>query len=393
MGTIQLKRGNNTGLAALTLAAGEPAFSLDTGKLYVGNGTTKVLINPDASTNSATATKLETARTIAITGDGTATSNAFDGSVNATMALTLADSGATAGNYTKVTVDTKGRVTVGSTQTAADIPTLTLSKISDAGTAANKNTGVAAGNIPILDAGGKINSSVLPALAITDTFVVATQVAMLALSTAEVGDIAVRTDLNKSFILKTTGASVLANWQELLTPTDVVQSVSGKSGAVTLVKGDVGLGNVVNVDTTTTTNIIDSLNKRMLTDAQEAKVDALAGTNTGDETASTIKTKLAITALSGSNTGDQDLGALALKTTTVNGHALSANVTVTATDLSLGNVTNESKATMLTSAALTEIPTAPTAATATNTTQVATTAFVKAQGYILSTDIIDGGTF
>mgnify|MGYP001226511720 CR=1 FL=1 len=44
---------------------------------------------------------------------------------------------------------------------------------------------------------------------------------------------------------------------------------------------------------------------------------------------------------------------------------------------SVSNVTNESKATMFTSAALTGTPTAPTAATGTDTTQIATTAFVK----------------
>lgn len=64
------------------------------------------------------------------------------------------------------------------------------------------------------------------------------------------------------------------------------------------------------------------------------------------------------------------------KTTTVNGHALSANVTVTKADVGLGNVTNESKATMFTNAALTGTPTAPTASGGTNTTQIATTAFV-----------------
>lgn len=63
-------------------------------------------------------------------------------------------------------------------------------------------------------------------------------------------------------------------------------------------------------------------------------------------------------------------------TRTVNGHALSANVTVTKADVGLGNVTNESKATMFTSPAFTETPTAPTAAGGTNTTQIATTAFV-----------------
>ena len=68
---------------------------------------------------------------------------------------------------------------------------------------------------------------------------------MLALS-AQVGDVAIRTDLSKSFILQNEPASTLANWQELLTPTDAVQSVAGKTGVVTLTKNDVGLGNVDN---------------------------------------------------------------------------------------------------------------------------------------------------
>lgn len=63
-------------------------------------------------------------------------------------------------------------------------------------------------------------------------------------------------------------------------------------------------------------------------------------------------------------------------TRTVNGHALSADVTVTKADVGLGNVTNESKATMFTNAALTGTPTAPTAAGGTSSTQIATTAFV-----------------
>lgn len=63
-------------------------------------------------------------------------------------------------------------------------------------------------------------------------------------------------------------------------------------------------------------------------------------------------------------------------TRTVNGHALDANITVTKADVGLGNVTNESKATMFTSPAFTGTPTAPTAAGGTNTTQIATTAFV-----------------
>ncbi len=47
--------------------------------------------------------------------------------------------------------------------------------------------------------------------------------------------------------------------------------------------------------------------------ADEAKVANLSGTNTGDETTTTIKTKLGIVTLSGSNTGDQDLSNLVVK--------------------------------------------------------------------------------
>jgi hypothetical protein len=54
----------------------------------------------------------------------------------------------------------------------------------------------------------------------------------------------------------------------------------------------VGLGSVVNADTTTTANITDSTNKRFVTDAQLVVIGNTSGTNTGDETTSSIKTKL-----------------------------------------------------------------------------------------------------
>lgn len=172
MSTIQIKRGQSANIGKVTLGAGEPAFTLDTGKLYIGNGKDKVLINPDT-------------------------------------------------------------------------PNLTLSKITDAGTAASKNVGTSAGQIPILDSSGKISASILPSI---------------------------------------TGA---------------VSSVAGKIGVVTLTASDVGLG----------------------------------------------------------------------------------------------NVTNESKSTMFANAALTGTPTAPTTTTADNSTKIATTAYVKSQGYITVNDVIDGGTF
>lgn len=82
-----------------------------------------------------------------------------------------------------------------------------------------------------LDASGKLSENQLPAIAISDVFEAPSQAAMLAL-TAENGDICVRSDLNKSFILKLRPATTLANWIELRTPTDAVLSVIGLGGAI-----------------------------------------------------------------------------------------------------------------------------------------------------------------
>ena len=129
--------------------------------------------------------------------------------------------------------------------TESELPTISTSKISGLGTVATRNIGTTAGNVPVLGDDGKLDASVLPAIAITDTFVVNSESAMLELD-AQVGDIAVRTDLQKSFILKAAPASTLLNWQELLNPVSPVQSVNGKTGTVVLSKSDVGLGSVEN---------------------------------------------------------------------------------------------------------------------------------------------------
>ena len=69
---------------------------------------------------------------------------------------------------------------------------------------------------------------------------VADESTMLGLSTAQEGDVAVRTDVNKTFILRGSGFNHIANWQELLTPTDLVSSVNGKTGTVTIGLSDLG---------------------------------------------------------------------------------------------------------------------------------------------------------
>lgn len=82
--------------------------------------------------NAATATALQTGRTIAMTGDVSYTSGSFNGSANVTGTATLANSGVTAGTYTKVTVNSKGLATSGTTLAASDIPELTMEKLPSA---------------------------------------------------------------------------------------------------------------------------------------------------------------------------------------------------------------------------------------------------------------------
>jgi len=89
------------------------------------------------------------------------------------------------------------------------------------------NNGIAS-----LDSAGKIPTAQLPPVAIAQTYVVSSQAAMLALP-SDIGEIAIRTDVSKSFILTASPASTLGNWQELLT-SDAVTSVDGQTGNVNL---------------------------------------------------------------------------------------------------------------------------------------------------------------
>ena len=86
----------------------------------------------DVTGNASTATALQTARSISITGDATWTVT-FDGTANVTAGLTLANSGVTAGTYgsassvAQVTFDAKGRATSASSVTIA----ITASQVTD----------------------------------------------------------------------------------------------------------------------------------------------------------------------------------------------------------------------------------------------------------------------
>lgn len=110
-----------------------------------------------------------------------------------------------------------------------------------------------------LDAAAKINPLQLPSIAITDTFVVVSQSAMLALD-AETGDVAIRTDLNKSYILQGDDPTELTDWQELRTPTDAVSTVFGRSGTVTAQSSDYDASQIDNDSGVSGTTVKDAIN-------------------------------------------------------------------------------------------------------------------------------------
>jgi hypothetical protein len=242
-------------------------------------------LNQNTTGSAAT---LTTARTIALTGDVTYTSGSFNGSANVTGTATLANSGATAGTYGSATnipqiaVDAKGRITsvsdvavsipsgsltftgdVTGTGSTGSSTTLTLAAVGTAGTytkvttdskgRVTSGTTLAAGDIPNLDA-AKITSGVIDAARLpsyVDDVVEAANLSSFP-ATGETGKIYVALDTNKVYRWSGTVYVYITS--------GAVDSVAGKTGVVTLVAGDVGLGNVENKSSATIRSEITSGN-------------------------------------------------------------------------------------------------------------------------------------
>ncbi len=133
--------------------------------------------------------------------------------------------------------------------------------------------------------GGKVPTSQLPALAVTEYLgTAANQSAMLALS-GERGDWCIRTDLSSTFVLVSDGGSSLSDWQELATPASPVSSVNGQTGAVVLGASDVGAattaqGTTADSATQPGDNISTLNNDSGYITAAQVPADAVSSVNT-----------------------------------------------------------------------------------------------------------------
>ncbi|MCZ8322110.1 MAG: tail fiber domain-containing protein [Novosphingobium sp.] len=117
---VQVGFGNLTS-AMVTTALGFTPYNSTNPSGYITSSGSITGSSGSCTGNAATATKWATGRTIALTGDVTGTSVAFDGSAALSFAVTLANSGVVAGTYAKVTVDAKGRVTTGASLASTDV--------------------------------------------------------------------------------------------------------------------------------------------------------------------------------------------------------------------------------------------------------------------------------
>lgn len=133
--TNVLYYGSGTGGAggtATTILAigGSGAFmDLSTNQTIDGVKIFSSTISGSIDGNSATATKWATARNLSLTGDGTATLTAVDGTANVSAAFTLATVNANVGTFTKFTVNAKGLITAASQASRSDLsaPTADIS--------------------------------------------------------------------------------------------------------------------------------------------------------------------------------------------------------------------------------------------------------------------------
>ena len=278
------------------------------------NGTLEVRVLPiDENATAVKAKKLESARTISLSGDVSG-SVSFDGSNNVNITTVGKNVGA-AGTYRSVTTDSKGRVTAGTNPTTVsgygltDVYTKTEVNKSLALKVNNSEKGVANG-VATLDVNGKvvltqIPDSVLGQLEYMGTWNFAT------LPTV--------TQKGQYWIASVSGNGyIVGDWAvwngssfDKVDNTDAVATVAGRTGNVVLTKSDVGLANVDNTSDSakpvstaqqTALNLKANLASPTFTGTVSGITKSMVGLGSADNTADSAKNVLSSTKLTTART-------------------------------------------------------------------------------------------
>ena len=226
-----------------------------------------------------------------ISGSGSVTlSQLGNGTLNiANMTL---ESAGTAGTYTKVTTNTKGQVVAGTALSAGDIPSLDASKITS-GIIDIDRLPASAGSIP---------------------------------EYATLSEFPLVGDSGKVYIALDTNKMYRWSGSTYVSIAGGVDSVAGKTGVVSLAKGDVGLANVDNTS---------DIDKPISTDTQTAlntKVDI-----TGDQTIAGVKTFSSTVV--GNITGNSGTATKLQTARTINGVAFDGTANIVVSDTTAVNLT------------------------------------------------------
>lgn len=173
------------------------------------------------------------------------------------------------------------------------------------------NKGMPNGYAP-LDSNGKINPSFLSYLNLVEVFTPTDLASMLALTSAQPGDIAYRQDNSTSYMLVALPASTEANWKSLNTGSQII-SVNGQTGVVSL----------------NTSNIAESTNLYFTNERVDDRVANLlqAGTNISlayDDTSNTLTIN--------ANDTSVDWSEVQSKPTTISGYGITDAYTKTEVD-------------------------------------------------------------
>lgn len=330
---IKLKRGLSSNITAVNLDQGEPAWCTDTGKLYVGDGTSNVLVNPTGGI-ADTANKLTVPRTISVGGDASG-GISFDGSADVVIPVAIADD-----SHNHVITNVDGLQTALDGKLAASLK--------------GANSGLAE-----LDASGKIPTNQLPSF-VDDVLEFESQSNFPA--TGESGKIYIAIDTEKTY-----------RWSGSVY-TVISETIALGETSTTAYRGDYGKlaythSQTVHAPSDATKNDTDANLKNR-------------ANHTGTQLASTI-----------SDFADTVRGTVLTGLSTATSTVISATDTLL---IALGKLQGQIGLKASTaSPTLTGVPKSTTATKGNNTTQIATTAYVMTAlgDYVKTTDTIDGGTF